>query len=73
MNSTTAIDEPAAPDGDAFKWTTVRILQAIGVFIAAGFAEIGGGWLVWRAVRECNTSPWWWAIVGGVLLVIYGF
>lgn len=73
MNSTTAIDETAAPDGDAYKWTTVRILQAMGVFVAAGIAEIGGGWLVWRAVRESSTSPWWWAVLGGILLVIYGF
>ena len=34
-------------------------------------AEIGGGWLVWQAVRE--GKPWWWAAMGSVVLVAYGF
>jgi drug/metabolite transporter superfamily protein YnfA len=35
-------------------------------------AEIGGGWLVWKAVRD-SSKPWWWAVVGSAVLIIYGF
>lgn len=44
-------------------------------------AEILGGWLVWAAIRG-NTitasttpqkKPWWYAILGSILLVSYGF
>jgi small multidrug resistance family-3 protein len=41
------------------------------VYIAAGLLEIGGGWLVWQALR-CG-KPRWWAAVGSALLVGYGF
>ena len=33
--------------------------------------EIGGGWLVWQAVRE--QKPRWWAVAGGAVLMLYGF
>mmetsp|Transcript_29190 Transcript_29190/g.67187 ORF Transcript_29190/g.67187 Transcript_29190/m.67187 type:complete len:131 (-) Transcript_29190:72-464(-) len=62
------------PDEEAEKrvqWTALLVIQAVAVFIAAGFAEIGGGWLVWGAVRE--SKPWWWAIAGSLVLIIYGF
>ena len=42
-----------------------------GLFLAAGLAEIGGGWLVWQSVRE--NKPAWWAVAGGAVLVLYGF
>ena len=42
-----------------------------GLFFAAGLAEIGGGWLVWKAVRE--GAPRWWAACGGLVLAAYGF
>lgn len=41
------------------------------LFVLAAAAEIGGAWLVWRAVREAK--PWWFAGVGVVLLGAYGF
>ena len=44
---------------------------AILVFLLAGLCEISGGWLVWQAVREHR--PWWWALVGSLILVVYGF
>ena len=68
-NSTTLDEEDSLQE--PFKWTVWAVLQAVGVFIAAGLAEIGGGWLVWGAVRE--NRPWWWAAIGSVVLVIYGF
>ena len=42
-----------------------------GLFVAAGLAEIGGGWLVWKPVRE--GAPRWWAACGGLVLAAYGF
>jgi drug/metabolite transporter superfamily protein YnfA len=74
-NSTTSINEGdnvrSSDDGDSFDWTALAVLQAVAVFVASGFAEIGGGWLVWKAVRD--GKPWWWAVVGSLILIIYGF
>ena len=53
----------------------LRVLRSAGtvsgLFLAAGLAEIGGGWLVWKAVRE--GAPRWWAACGGLVLAAYGF
>jgi small multidrug resistance family-3 protein len=46
------------------------ILYATLLFILAGMAEIGGGWLVWQWLRAGR--PWLWGLGGGLLLVIYG-
>jgi drug/metabolite transporter superfamily protein YnfA len=70
MNDTSAVEEPVQSSED-FKWTAVAVLQALTVFVAAGCAEIGGGWLVWNAIRE--NKPWWWAVVGSLVLITYGF
>ena len=58
---------------ESFQWTTVTVIQAIALFIAAGVAEIGGGWLVWKAVRGDPNKPWWWALIGSLVLILYGF
>ncbi|KAK9903511.1 hypothetical protein WJX75_007748 [Coccomyxa subellipsoidea] len=54
-----------------FHWTPAKVVLAIFLFLAAGLCEIGGGWLVWQAVRE--GKPFYWAILGGLVLVGYGF
>jgi drug/metabolite transporter superfamily protein YnfA len=56
---------------DSFSWSPATILQAIALFCAAGVTEIGGGWLVWKAIRD--KKPWWWALCGSAVLVVYGF
>ena len=56
---------------DVFQWTAVTIVQAIALFLVAGVAEIGGGWLVWKSIRD--DKPWWWALIGSIVLVVYGF
>ena len=33
------------------------ILRAAALFVAAGLAEIGGGYLIWQWLRE--GKPWW--------------
>eukprot|EP01018_Ginkgo_biloba_P037588 Gb_29484 [translate_table: standard] len=51
-----------------YNW--VGAVSAIGLFMAAGVCEIGGGWLVWKWKRE----GWHWIffIVGALFLVLYG-
>ena len=40
------------------------------LFILAGVAEIGGGYLVWLWLREGR--PYWYGILGGIILALYG-
>ncbi len=53
------------------EWTVLVVFQVAALFFFAGVAEIGGGWLVWQAIRE--GKPWWWALIGSLVLVVYGF
>ena len=48
----------------------VYILYAIVLFILAGLAEIGGGYLIWLWLRE--GKPVYWGIFGGIALALYG-
>jgi small multidrug resistance family-3 protein len=40
------------------------------LFVLAGLAEIGGGWLVWQWLRA--GQGWSWGLGGAILLVLYG-
>lgn len=46
------------------------MFKAILLFILAGLAEIGGGYLIWLWLREAR--PAWYGIIGGVILILYG-
>jgi small multidrug resistance family-3 protein len=46
-------------------------LRSIGFFLFAGLLEIGGGYLVWLALREGRSG--WLAVAGGLALAAYGF
>ena len=48
----------------------LSILQVLFLFVVAGFAEIGGGWLVWQWLRAGR--PWTWGLGGSLLLMMYG-
>lgn len=48
----------------------IEILRAVSLFILAGLAEIGGGWLVWQWLRE--SRPWPLGLLGALILVSYG-
>ncbi|CAM3766467.1 hypothetical protein GCM10009865_06940 [Aeromicrobium ponti] len=42
------------------------MINAIVLFILAGLAEIGGGYLIWQWIRE--GKPYFWGIGGGIIL-----
>lgn len=44
--------------------------RALVLFVAAGLAEIGGGYLMWRWLRE--SAPLWQGVLGALVLVAYG-
>ena len=46
------------------------LVRSIALFVLAGACEIGGGWLVWRWLRDGR--PGWWGLAGGVVLILYG-
>ncbi|WP_144552114.1 YnfA family protein [Bacillus sp. X1(2014)] len=46
------------------------MFYAIVLFILAGLAEIGGGYLIWLWLRE--GKPVLWGIFGALLLALYG-
>ncbi len=48
-------------------WDVVR---TIALYVAAGLAEIGGGWAIWQWLREGKGLVW--GIAGGLVLVLYG-
>jgi small multidrug resistance family-3 protein len=48
----------------------MTIIKSLIYFLVAGLCEIGGGYLVWIWLRD-HKSPWY-ALVGGLLLVLYG-
>lgn len=54
-----------------FKWTSRKFCQSVSVFTLAAATEVGGGWLVWHSIR--TGRPWWWGLLGGLVLVLYGF
>src|SRR6202035_4390839 len=46
------------------------LARSVGLFIAAGLAEIGGGYLVWRWLRD--GAPVIVGVLGSAILVVYG-
>ena len=44
--------------------------SSVGLFVLAGFCEIGGGYLVWQCWR--NGAPWLYGLAGAIILVAYG-
>lgn len=47
-----------------------NVLYSILLFTLAGLCEIGGGWMVWKWLRD--SKPAWWGIVGSLVLILYG-
>eukprot|EP00759_Apiculatamorpha_spiralis_P017965 PhF_6_TR24026/c0_g1_i2/m.33643/K09771/TC.SMR3; small multidrug resistance family-3 protein len=51
-------------------FTTEQVFISLALFIAAGVAEIGGGYLVWIVFR--NKQHWGYALLGAAVLFLYG-
>lgn len=52
------------------EYSFTLILLTFGLFVFAALLEIGGGYLVWKWLRERKTILV--AIIGGLLLFLYG-
>ena len=52
------------------KLDSLSIFRSICVFLLAGVCEIGGGWLMWKALRQ--QDPAWFGVLGGLVLAFYG-
>ncbi|KAG2425485.1 hypothetical protein HXX76_013694 [Chlamydomonas incerta] len=61
---------PAAAVATGIQWTVGKVFWTLGVFVLAGLAEIGGGWLCWQTIR--NKRPWYYYVGGAAVLVAYG-
>ncbi|RII35698.1 YnfA family protein [Clostridium chromiireducens] len=48
----------------------MEIIKSLFYFILAGVFEIGGGYLIWIWIRDGKS--FWYGIVGGVILILYG-
>lgn len=46
------------------------MIQSISLFLLAGLAEIGGGYLVWLWIREGTSIGY--GVIGSLILVLYG-
>lgn len=46
------------------------MFKAAVIFILAGLAEIGGGYLIWKWLREGGSI--WFGLIGGIVLCLYG-
>lgn len=46
------------------------VLKSFALFVLAGLAEIGGGYLVWQWWR--NGAPWLLGLLGAAALCLYG-
>jgi len=46
------------------------IYRSIAFFLLAGLCEIGGGYMLWIALK--NKQPFWLGIFGAMLLAAYG-
>ena len=43
---------------------------SLGLFVLAGLCEIGGGYMIWLALREGR--HWGYGVAGAVVLIFYG-
>ncbi len=46
------------------------IVRSVMLFLIAGACEIGGGYLMWKWLRD--DRPAWWGLIGALVLIAYG-
>jgi small multidrug resistance family-3 protein len=49
---------------------TYSVARSLALFTIAALCEIGGGWLVWKWLRD--ERPGWWGLLGAGALILYG-
>lgn len=54
-------------------WTPTRVLWSLAVFVFAALFEIGGGWLVWRGIRERQEPRAVFAVFGTFVVAAYAW
>ena len=42
--------------GQQQAWTPGSVALSLALFLVAGVSEVGGGWLVWQALREVSVE-----------------
>ena len=50
--------------------TKETVFRSLVVFILAGLCEIGGGYMIWTALKD--KQPMWVGLLGGILMAVYG-
>jgi small multidrug resistance family-3 protein len=48
----------------------LSVLRSVSLFILAGLCEIGGGYLMWRWLRDDRAA--WYGLLGAIVLILYG-
>ena len=43
-----------------------HLIRSLSLFLLAGLCEIGGGWLVWKWLRD--DKPSWWGFAGALVV-----
>ena len=46
------------------------MIRSISLFLLSGICEIGGGYCIWRWLRE--GKPVWYGILGAITMTLYG-
>ena len=52
------------------QYTVATVARSLVLFLIAGLCEIGGGWMIWKWLRDHR--PGWWGLIGAVVLIVYG-
>ncbi len=68
--TTENVAQASLTTSSTFNWSTV--LYSLALFLVAGICEIGGGYLVWKGVKEEGNRELY-ICIGAIVLIIYGF
>jgi len=50
--------------------TKETMIRTIALFLLAGLCEIGGGYMIWIALKE--KQPLWVGLLGAIIMAMYG-
>lgn len=55
------------------RWSALKVFWSLGVFLLAALFEIGGGWLIWRGMRDKVSPRALYAVSGTAIVAMYGW